>query len=95
VHSAARKNHTKSLSLIIVLQISEKQKLRFKSATHTVPPTFSGLSNQIAKEQTDERPVDTFPADSLDFGLAHLFWASAGGSDRRHPPQAKFYDSRH
>ena len=44
----------KSLSLIIVLQISENQKLRFKSATHTVPPTFSGLSNQIAKEQTDE-----------------------------------------
>ena len=46
-----RENNTKSLLADFNLQSSEKQKLRFKSATHAVPPTFSGLSNQIAKEQ--------------------------------------------
>jgi hypothetical protein len=52
----------RACSLILVCNHSEKQKLRFKSATHAVPPTFSGLSNQIAKEQNDRITIDTIPA---------------------------------
>ena len=49
----ARKNHEEEFVADYFFLQKLKTEIAFKVSDTAVPPTFSGLSNQIAKEQND------------------------------------------